>query len=73
MSEIPEKRVQEGGIQPAESRDSGLDTRVTKESINERSRLLGGTPEEILEAEEQGRALDLAEVKKVYSSTIYLS
>lgn len=65
MSAVPEKVPPGDEIQPAERLDSGSHSGSTKESITEKARLLGATPDDVLEAEEYGRTLDLAEVKKV--------
>jgi hypothetical protein len=62
MSAIPEKATGMDTIQLAERPD---DAASTKESITETARLLGATPDEVLEAQEYGRTLDLAEAKKV--------
>ncbi|KAK7433014.1 hypothetical protein QQZ08_000487 [Neonectria magnoliae] len=71
MSALPEKVTAGDEIQPAERLDSGSRSGSTKESIDERARLLGATPEHVLEAEEYGRTLDLAEVKKRAETLLY--
>lgn len=64
MSAVPEKVVRQDEIQPADTIGSDLANRPTVELVEERSRLLGGTPDEILEAEQNGRTFDLGEAKK---------
>ncbi|KAK7420741.1 hypothetical protein QQX98_002543 [Neonectria punicea] len=71
MSALPEKVAAGDEIQPAERLDSGSHSGSTKESIDEKARLLGATPEHVLEAEEYGRTLDLVEVKKRAETLLY--
>ncbi|KAM5344246.1 hypothetical protein ACJ41O_012783 [Fusarium nematophilum] len=72
MSSAIEKTTPVDAIEPArviQRSDSTADS--TKESINEKARLLGATPDEVLEAEEYGRTLDLDETKKRADSLLY--
>ncbi len=53
-------------IQPAPSPDTiNSNPDFQKDSLNEKARLLGGTPDEVLEAEEYGKTLSLEETKMV--------
>jgi hypothetical protein len=67
MGDTQAKTVNNDGVQEAEKRDDAVSNTVSlkDESILEKARLLGATPDEIVEAEEHGRTLDLAEAKKV--------
>ncbi|KAF5006554.1 hypothetical protein FDECE_7080 [Fusarium decemcellulare] len=72
MSAVPEKTTAGDAIQAAERPDdSGSNRGSSKESLTEKSTLLGATPEEYLEAEEYGQSLDLEEVKKRAETLIY--
>lgn len=73
MGEIQGNTVNNDGIQAAEKRDDAVSNTVSlkDESILEKARLLGATPDEIVEAEEHGRTLDLAEAKKVNRMELY--
>lgn len=65
MSALPEKLVLGDGVQASETPEySDSTANSTQESIAMKSRLLGATPDEVLEAAEYGRTLDLEEAKK---------
>ncbi|KAM0559792.1 hypothetical protein ACHAPJ_003739 [Fusarium lateritium] len=68
MSALPEKTVGGDEIQAARSASN---VGSIKDSVLEKSRLLGATPEEIIEAEEYGRTLDLEEAKRRAETLIY--
>ncbi|KAH6879423.1 OPT oligopeptide transporter protein-domain-containing protein [Thelonectria olida] len=59
MSAVPEKAAAVDSIQAAERPDD-----VATKSITDTATLLGATPDEVLEAQEYGHTLDLAEAKK---------
>jgi hypothetical protein len=63
MSDPSEKRVAEDAIHNAEGRDDG--NSLKNDTVLTRAQLLGATPDEVIEAEEHGRTLDLDEAKKV--------
>jgi hypothetical protein len=67
MGDTQAKTVNSDEVQEAEKRDDAVSNTVSlkDESILDKARLLGATPDEIVEAEEYGRTLDLEEAKKV--------
>ncbi|KIL87385.1 hypothetical protein FAVG1_09091 [Fusarium avenaceum] len=73
MGETQGNTVNSDGIQAAEKRDDAVSNTVSlkDESILEKARLLGATPDEVVEAEEYGRTLDLAEAKKRAETLVY--
>lgn len=73
MGETQGNTVNSDGIQAAEKRDDAVSNTVSlkDESILEKARLLGATPDEVVEAEEYGRTLDLAEAKKVNPTELH--
>ncbi|KAH6989810.1 OPT oligopeptide transporter protein-domain-containing protein [Ilyonectria sp. MPI-CAGE-AT-0026] len=72
MGALPEKLVLGDGVQASETPEySDSTANSTQESIAMKSRLLGATPDEVLEAAEYGRTLDLEEAKKRTESLLY--
>lgn len=67
MGDTQAKAVNSDEVHEAEKRDDAVSNTVSlkDESILDKARLLGATPDEIVEAEEYGRTIDLAEAKKV--------
>lgn len=66
MASNSEKAVPDNGIQATDKREDVVSTGSLKiESVNGRAQILGATPEEILEAEEHARTMDLDETRKV--------
>jgi hypothetical protein len=63
MSDPSEKRVAEDEIHRADRRDDAIS--LKDDTVLERAQLLGATPDEIIEAEEHSRILELDEAKKV--------
>lgn len=61
-----EKEPSINDIQPVGTPD-GADSvhESTKSSLDQKAKLLGGTPDEIVEAEEHGRSLSLEDARKV--------
>lgn len=66
MDEPSEKRVAEDEINSAERQDDGIS--LKDDTVLTKAQLLGATPDEVIEAEEHGRTLDLEEAKKVRST-----
>ncbi|KAF5024438.1 hypothetical protein F66182_3524 [Fusarium sp. NRRL 66182] len=72
MATSQEKTVAGDDIQEAERRGTVVsNTGSGKESITDRARLLGATPDEYIEAEEYGRTLDLDEAKNRAEKLLY--
>ncbi|KAG8672374.1 hypothetical protein FPOAC1_005641 [Fusarium poae] len=69
MSDPSEKRVAEDAIHNAEGRDDG--NSLKNDTVLTRAQLLGATPDEVIEAEEHGRTLDLDEAKKLAETLVY--
>ncbi|KAL6916913.1 hypothetical protein FSHL1_008412 [Fusarium sambucinum] len=69
MSGPSEKRVAEDEIHNAEGRDDGIS--LKDDTVLARAQLLGATPDEVIEAEEHGRTIDLDEAKKLAETLVY--
>jgi hypothetical protein len=66
MTSISEKTATGNDVQATEKRADVASTGSLKdESMNGRAQILGATPEEIIEAEEHARTMDLNETKRV--------
>lgn len=66
MTSNSEKAVTDSGIQATDKRADVASTGSLKdESMNGRAQILGATPEEIIEAEEHARTMDLDETRRV--------
>lgn len=66
MASNSEKAVTDNGIQATDKREDVVSAGSLKiESVSSRAQILGATPEEILEAEEHARTMDLDEARKV--------
>ncbi|KLP14582.1 sexual differentiation process protein isp4 [Fusarium fujikuroi] len=73
MASNSEKAITDNGIQATDKREDVVSTGSLKiESVNGRAQILGATPEEILEAEEHARTMDLDEARRRAETLIYL-
>lgn len=59
-----------GSLSEKTSDQLGEAERYASTSLEEKAKLLGATPDEVLEAEEQGRALSIEETKEVLSPAL---
>ncbi|WXC46223.1 hypothetical protein QX201_005916 [Fusarium graminearum] len=69
MGDPSEKRVAEDEINSAERQDDGIS--LKDDTVLTKAQLLGATPDEVIEAEEHGRTLDLEEAKKLAETLVY--
>ncbi|GKU11702.1 unnamed protein product, partial [Fusarium langsethiae] len=69
MSDPSEKRVAEDEIHNAEGRDDGIS--LKDDTVLARAQLFGATPDEVIEAEEHGRTLNLNEAKELAETLVY--